>query len=92
MITQQCFTFRVRKSAKGKRPRKKRDWIQDCNVTEGGRFGPHPVPPGLKQRNNGTRTQMCPLILSTLIKDAFFSGRWPITKERYKKGGRGGGV
>ena len=33
---------------------------------------------------------MCPLILSTLIKDAFFSGRWPITKERYKKGGRGG--
>ena len=33
--------------------------------TRGGRFGPHPVPPSLKQRNNGINTYLCPLILST---------------------------
>ena len=36
MITQQCFTFRGRKSAKEKRPSKKGDGIQDCKVRRAG--------------------------------------------------------
>ena len=44
MITQQCFTFRVRKSAKRKRPREKRDWIQDCKVRRAGDLDPTPSP------------------------------------------------
>ena len=52
MITQQCFTFRGRKSAKEKGPEKKgRD--PGLQGTEGGSFGSHPLPSGLKQRNNG---------------------------------------
>ena len=55
MITQQCFTFRGRNQPKEKGPEKKgRD--PGLQGTEGGRFGPHPVPPSLKQRNNGTHT------------------------------------
>ena len=55
MITQQCFTFRGRNQPKEKGPEKKgRD--PGLQGTEGGRFGPHPVPPGLKQSNNGTHT------------------------------------
>ena len=57
MITQQCFTFRGRKAAKGKRPRKKGTGSRIAKYTEGGRFGHHPVPASLKQRNNGTYTQ-----------------------------------
>ena len=36
MITQQCFTFRGRKSAKRKKAQKKRDGIQDCKVRRAG--------------------------------------------------------
>ena len=57
MITQQCFTFRGRNQPKEKGPEKKgieRD--PGLQGTEGGRFGPHHVPPGLKQSNNGTHT------------------------------------
>ena len=53
MITQQCFTFRGRKSAKRKKAQKKRDGIQDCKVRRAGDL----VPASLKQRNNGTYTQ-----------------------------------
>ena len=43
MITQQCFTFRRRNQPKEKGPEKKgRD--PGLQGTEGGRFGPDPVP------------------------------------------------
>ena len=48
--------FAVEKQPKEKGP-EKRGRDPGLQSTEGGRFGHHPVPASLKQRNNGTYTQ-----------------------------------
>ena len=45
----------VENEANGK-CREKKGQDPGMQGTEGGRFGPHPVPPSLKQRNKGTHT------------------------------------
>ena len=44
------------KISQKKKAQRKKGLDPGLQGTEGGRFGPHPVPSGLKQSNNGTHT------------------------------------